>query len=74
MKHLKMRIFLYLGILILYLFNDFFGYVGNVNFYKKNITFFTNHVFVKQFTVLNDVSNCKPMIIIQNAYSLTEID
>ena len=25
--------------------------------------FFTNQVYVKQFTVLNDVSNCKPMIV-----------
>ena len=74
MQHLKVKLFLYLE--IIYLFYDFFGYVGNVNFYKQAyffFFFFTNNVFVKQFTAINDVSNCKPMIIIQNVYSLTEI-
>ena len=32
---LKVRIFLYLGIIYLYLFYNFFEYVGNVNFYKQ---------------------------------------
>ena len=36
--------------------------------------FFTNQVYVKSFTVVNGVSNSKLMIIIQNAFSLTEID
>ena len=35
MQHFKMRIFLYPGIIYLYIFNDFFGYVGKVNFYKQ---------------------------------------
>ena len=32
---LKVRIFLFVGIIYLYLFYDFFRCVGNVNFYKQ---------------------------------------
>ena len=42
-------------------------------FYKQAQRF-PKYGYVKQFTVLNNVSNYKPMIIIQNAYSVTEID
>ena len=47
--------------------------MGNVNFCKQAKLFYKPGVGEKKLMVLNDVSNCKPMIIIQNAYSLTEI-
>ena len=63
-----------LGSVYPYLFYIFLGYLGNVDFYKQALSFFTCKKYVNQIVLLNVYSNCKPMVIIQNVYSLTQVD